>query len=47
MEKKELMDRLGGLVDALLEAYKNEDMITVGDLAEYEIAPLLRSFSQT
>jgi hypothetical protein len=43
LHNKEELDGWKDLIAELSDAYKNEDMISAGDLAEYEIAPRLRA----
>lgn len=38
------LDKLDGLVDVLLVAHRTTDFLTVADILEYELAPMLRGW---
>lgn len=43
---KPLLEEIGTILQELLAAYESKDTVLVGDLAEYEIAPRLRSLQE-
>jgi hypothetical protein len=43
---KPLLEEIGTILQELLSAYEAKDTVLVGDLAEYEIAPRLRSLQE-
>lgn len=43
---KPLLEEIGSTLQELLTAYESKDTVLVGDLAEYEIAPRLRSLQE-
>lgn len=43
---KPLLEEIGTILQELLSAYESKDTVLVGDLAEYEIAPRLRSLQE-
>jgi hypothetical protein len=43
---KLLLEEIGTILQELLSAYEAKDTVLVGDLAEYEIAPRLRSLQE-